>query len=184
MGPWFAHSPTGYQRADLDALRPTAPSSTDIVTCPGCGRAKASHNFCPHCYSIITRTFKAKIKENSLSKLESEKKAQSQLEDNNLDSKSLAEEDWAKERWGGKALEFGQPLTKWMRTRLGYTKSAPPVYFGKENTVTPSKPRDERGRVIGNKQPQEKKGDDDHDDHDDHHHHGGGGGMPSNLQFA
>lgn len=147
----------------------------DIVTCAGCGRAKASHNFCPHCYSSLTRGFKTEAKQAQRVARPSSSSSSTCFDP---DSKSLADAKWAKQRGGAIPLQEGQSLTKWMRARLGFRKGDPNVRLGSEDKVTPSKPRAARWNGKNT-----REHDDDKDD-DDHHHHGGSSDMPSNLRFA
>jgi ribosomal protein L32 len=134
----------------------------DIVTCPGCGRAKASHNFCSHCYSAITRGFKTEAKKQQSA---SARQAGPSSSSTPSSEKSLADAAWARGRGGALPHQEGQPLTKWMKARLGYGKSVGGVELGQEAGV--------------------KSKDASRQDEDDHHDGpAGGDGMPTNLRFA
>lgn len=129
----------------------------DIVTCPGCGRAKASHNFCSHCYSSITRGFKTEAKKQQAA---SARQAGPPSSSTPPSEKSLADAAWARGRGGAISHQEGQPLTKWMKARLRYGRAA--------GVEAGSKSKDARRQ-----------------DEDDHHDGPtGGDGMPTNLRFA
>ena len=117
----------------------------DIVTCHGCGRAKRAHHLCPYCYSEISRGFKTAARAQARPTISNSSKGAVDNE------RSLGDSRWAKERGGAIPRKIGQPLTKWMRARAGFTKSDPKVRLGSERKVIPSKPgrtQDERHRGV------------------------------------
>lgn len=131
----------------------------NIITCPGCGRAKRAHHLCPYCYSEISRGFKTAARQ-----VKPVQEVGPRKGDSNFELPA-----WVRERGGGKPMQPGELLTKWMRRRAGFGKEDPPVRLGQEDKI------ESRGQ---RRQRQKNDGD------DDELPSSGGAGLPPNIQFA
>ena len=109
---------------------------TDIVTCPGCGRAKRTHHLCPHCYSELSRGFKTAARQEARQQQQQQVASTSKLPPSSGSSNTSPETHsvphWARNRGGAVPLQPGETLTKWMRARAGLRKEDPKAHLGQD----------------------------------------------------
>jgi len=153
----------------------------NVVTCPGCGRAKRAHHICPNCYSEISRSFKAAIKSQISSTAPQARPTATgpKKGDEPKEGRSIADGLWARSRGGAQPLKPGELLTKWMRRRAGFGKEDPTVRVGQDIKFVG---RQERRRLE--KQERQSVRSRKEDDEDDSSTPSGGASLPPNLTFA